>query len=169
MPNWVENEVTITGDNKILTDIREKYFTEYEDGTIKFDLNKVIPMPEELSSVSSPNYINGDKMIEKYGVSDWYEWRLANWGVKWNTYPYGDTVVKGNKLLFQFNSPWGVPSPVFVKLTTLYPNIVIENYVVEESGFFKGNIVYKNGTVDDSDLEPYDNSEDEDDDEDDDE
>ena len=107
---------------------------------------------------TSPNSVNAEEMTKKYGYPDWYSWRLNNWGVKWNNNPYGDTTIKNNKLMFQFDTPWGVPDPVFIKLSLLYPDIEIENYVVEEAGFFKGTIKYKNGIID-ADIAPYDNCE----------
>jgi hypothetical protein len=164
MPNWVENEVSITGDNKILREIVEKYCTEFEERDEAkitcLDFDKIIPMPEELRKTTSPNRLNAEEMTGKYGYPDWYEWSLSNWGVKWNASPYLDARLddNGGEVMFYFNTPWGTPDKVLSELSKKYPDITIVNNCNEEAGFFAGKIIYKNGEVTDE-TESYDNSE----------
>jgi hypothetical protein len=179
MPNWVENEVSITGDNKILREIVEKYCTEFEydkpevfdlfeTGEIKpdkqttkitcLDFNKIIPMPEGLKEITAPNRVNPEEVTKKYGYPDWYEWRLANWGVKWNVNPYLDGQSNDGELIFSFDTAWSTPDGVLSELSKKYPDITIVNNCNEEAGFFAGKIIYKNGEVTDE-TAPVDNTE----------
>lgn len=48
---------------------------------------------------------------EYYGADDWYEWRYANWGCKWDA--GGDSWADADTWSFQFDTPWGYPD-VFV-------------------------------------------------------
>lgn len=164
MPNYVENAIIITGNKKALNEIFEKYFSDYPISTDEpdklskrlFDFNLVIPIPEELNKTESPNSVNAEEMTEKYGYPDWYKWRIANWGVKWNSEPYGDIDLNDNELLFGFETPWGTPDKVLSELSKKYPDITIIDDCKEEAGFFAGKIIYKNGETDDSDLHPVD-------------
>lgn len=47
MPNWVRNRVTLFGDDKTLTEIKNKL----ETSESSFDFNKIIPAPQELYEV----------------------------------------------------------------------------------------------------------------------
>jgi hypothetical protein len=46
-----------------------------------------IPCPKELEELTSlkPDEPLVKKMNMKYGAEDWYQWRLDNWGTKWDT------------------------------------------------------------------------------------
>ena len=59
MPNWCTNDLTVRGpDAKTIVDSITK-----DEGFF----NAIIPMPDELRNTESPNTVNSDDMIEKYG------------------------------------------------------------------------------------------------------
>lgn len=68
--------------------------------------------------------------IEASGYPTWYEWSLAHWGTKWNSYN-GELVREAAGVLtFRFQTAWTVPTPVLNRLATLYPDlkIVVDSY-----------------------------------------
>ena len=52
--------------------------------------------------------------IDKYGHIDWYNWRINNWGTKWNAC---DEYVDDDVL--EFNTAWSCPLPILDKLAEL--------------------------------------------------
>lgn len=62
----------------------------------------------------------------KYGFYDWYGWRIANWGTKWNAWDctYG-TRVDYEESILSFYTAWGAPVPVIEKLASMFPNVTI--------------------------------------------
>lgn len=42
---------------------------------------------------------------QKYGVTSWYDWRIRNWGTKWNAYGYESGVQFNGKSL-RFQTAW---------------------------------------------------------------
>ena len=95
MPNWCDNQITITGPNSVIDKI-EKIVKEEKDGNGL--LNFMKPMPKELDGTTSPSS-SADKpqpMVE--GFDNWYDWRCENWGTKWEVNEFygvdrhGDTI-----------------------------------------------------------------------------
>lgn len=118
MPNWTFNIIKLEGSKEDIQSIKDIILSVDEDGTKFFDFNKVIPMPEE--------YNEGDK---------WYDWRVENWGTKWNsdqTQIFNDTPTK---LGLSFNTAWAHPVPVLNKLNQLFPNVDFFHEAQHEGGF----------------------------------
>ena len=94
-------------------------------GTI--DFNKVIPEPE---------YKNN---------TDWYDWRIQNWGTKWNAYEYVKT---GNENELYFLTAWSAPKEIYESLTKKFPNLTIEvDYADENMVYNCGKMVFENGEM----------------------
>jgi len=112
MPNWCMNEVEIKGNPEVLKKLVERI---NKDGL----LNSIKPLPKELKDLPSPPESKEieEKMMEKYGAKDWYDWSVKNWGTKWEIDNEGLTVnLEGENLHLVFNSAW---SPPVVAMNTL--------------------------------------------------
>ena len=133
MPNHICNIVKIKGNSeevkKFMESIAKDTMEDKHDvtgyGTI--DFNKIIPEPE---------YENPD---------DWYNWRIQNWGTKWNAYDQIKTE-KPNELYFL--TAWSAPSEIYEALTKKFPNLTIEvDYADEDIGCNCGKMVFKDGKM----------------------
>ena len=81
--------------------------------------------------------------IQKYGCPTWYEWRIQNWGTKWNV-SHGE-VADGR---LSFLTAWNAPKPVMEKLSGMFPMVSIHHTWADENiGYNCGEHTYKNGTV----------------------
>ena len=150
MPNWCNNSVTIhhTDEKKM-----QELVTAINDGRF---CDHVVPMPAELGAGEDWNALhsspwNADELqtsdamdvmsaratanLEKYGYGGWYDFRIENWGTKWDVecrcydhgrhhpeadcalavvdntdVPYGITVYRTE---FDFDSAWNPPLGVY--------------------------------------------------------
>ena len=88
MPNWCWNHLEVSGDEKQLHEFVEKSLSKYDDGKNRFTLNGTHPMPEELNITKGTQTQDEKKQAilnkAKYGYTDWYEWKYAEWGTKWD-------------------------------------------------------------------------------------
>lgn len=83
---------------------------------------------------------------EKYGYPTWYEWCIANWGVKWdfgdktwtNSYKPGD-----KEITLTFETAWGAPTEFYAKLVDEL-NYDVKAYYYEPGMAFCG--LWNNGT-----------------------
>jgi hypothetical protein len=105
MPNWCDNQVTITGPKKIIDKI-EKIANEEKgtEGLLQF----MYPMPQELKDTTADGSDNKE-MIKKYGYSDWYGWATDNWGTKWDINEFYGVDRQGDTISFSFSSAWSPP------------------------------------------------------------
>lgn len=68
------------------------------------------------------------------GYPGWYEWNVANWGTKWDAYQYKERSREPGTFIFQFQTAWNVPVPIFRKLGTMYPKLVFSVVAIDEGG-----------------------------------
>ena len=122
MPNWCDNQITITGPNSVIDKIEE---IVKADDTHKNTglLNFFKPMPKELEGTTSPSS-SADKpqpMVEGFG--NWYDWRVENWSTKWEVCEfygvdrqYHSEQSEGESTIsFGFSSAWAPPIGAYEK------------------------------------------------------
>ena len=123
MPNHITNIVAVSGDEeRIQAMLKEIQNDEYGVGSV--DFNKIIPMPDDIDS---------------------YNWCIANWGSKCNSYGYtADTGFKDGKLTFL--TAWSAPHPILQKLSEMFPEIEITHeWADEDIGTNCGRYAYYDG------------------------
>ena len=124
MPNWCNNNISITGPNSVIDKI-EKIVKEEENTDLSSKekgetpglLQFMAPMPKELDGTTAPSS-SADKpqpMVE--GFDNWYDWRVENWGTKWELCEfygvdrqYHSEQNEGESTItFGFDSAWSPP------------------------------------------------------------
>lgn len=146
MPNWCSNTLWVEGNPEKLQKFLSKVVTDSDNGTLysldpqnrRFTLEGMFPTPEELLGVSSPNVYRGEandaeaiekynaevkRLEETYGYPDWYTWRLANWGTKWDVC---DSHIYENdeaNFMVMFDSAWSPPLIWLERVVAKYPEL----------------------------------------------
>lgn len=81
--------------------------------------------------------------IQKYGCPTWYEWRIRNWGTKWNA---SNAEIAERQL--SFLTAWNAPKPILEKLSQMFPSITIHHvWADEDIGHNCGERTYQGGVV----------------------
>lgn len=101
MPDWVNTQIDITGDEPAINEFANKVKTN----KTALSLNTLVPMNGKL--------LEGD---------DWYAWRIKHWGTKWDV--EADLAYKTkNSLLYTFRSAWCPPSAWVEHVAPLWPTL----------------------------------------------
>ena len=100
MPNHTDNRVILSHDDSQMID--NIYNVMNTDDT---ELCHYL-IPEERDHAGEPR-------------GDWYNWRLDNWGTKWDIYETHCTRIDANTLQLNFLTAWSPPIPVYDKLTDM--------------------------------------------------
>jgi len=110
MPNWCDNQITITGPNSVIDKIEKIAKEEKGAGGL---LNFFHPMPKELEDTTSPSS-SADKpqpMVD--GFDNWYDWRCENWSTKWDISEFYGVDRQGDTISFAFSSAWSPPTGAY--------------------------------------------------------
>ena len=146
MPNWCDNQITITGPNSVIDKI-EKIVKEesnnIENGLLQF----FHPMPKELMETEKSS---DDKKMNKQpfvdGVNNWYDWRVKNWGTKWELCEfYGvdrqyltEQSEGESTISFAFSSAWSPPIEAYQNFLENNSDCFIRAYYYEGGCDFMG-------------------------------
>lgn len=146
MPNHCYNKVTISvgdadGQNlKVLVDTLKS-----EENQTDFDFNAILPMPPELENVDwseaeEMNDIIRARYKKEHGSDNWYDWRVNNWGTKWNSYSCFLEEEEDDYVVYTFNTAWGPPTGVIEALREQCPDFSISAFFdepgMEEAGYY---------------------------------
>ena len=137
MPNHCFNKVTISvgdadGHNlKVLVDTLKS-----EENQTDFDFNAILPMPPELEDVDwseaeETNDIIRARYKKEHGSDNWYDWRVQNWGTKWNSYSCFLEEEEDDYVVYTFNTAWGPPTGVIEALREQCPDFSISAFYDE--------------------------------------
>ena len=142
MPNWCNNNVTITGPNKIIDKIdkivkNEKY-EKPEDGLLEY----FYPMPAELRDTTADG-TKRKKLQKKYGFDDWYSWAVENWSTKWDIHEFHGVDRNyinddESEISFGFESAWAPPIGAYEKFIDDNSNCSIKATYYEGGCDFMG-------------------------------
>ena len=115
MPNWCENEVTITGD----TEEQIKEFKEYVSaGEGEFSFEAIVPMPENVKDTTH-NHLGPNS------GPNWYDWSIENWGTKWDADDVEVVDEDEESITYSFDTAWSPPEPICEALRAKFPDLNI--------------------------------------------
>ena len=144
MPNWCNNNITITGPNKIIDKIDKIVAEEGSEGNL---LQYFYPMPKELNDTTADG--SKDKaMIKKHGYSSWYDWRVDNWSTKWDVNEFYsirriELGIDESEISFGFDSAWAPPIGAYENFLNENSNVSIKATYYEPGCDFMG--IWDNG------------------------
>jgi hypothetical protein len=153
MPNWYTTQVEVHGSEAALAAFKSQHFID--EGAFTFEsvipqpkilegisANNVV---EDIVKELQANPVRKWKCIAaKHGTEDfrqarqsikafketghynWYTWCNDHWGTKWDATEFSRlNTDKPTILIFVFNTAWGPPEPVLLKLRKMHPELEI--------------------------------------------
>ena len=133
MPNWCNNTITLTGPKAKITKIYKK---AKEDNAL---LQQLYPMPEALEGTTSPAPKEGKVQPLVDGHDNWYDWRVENWGTKWDVDMDGlELSDDGTTITGWFDSAWAPPIHAYEYFLTANEDCSISSLYYEGGMDFAG-------------------------------
>ena len=141
MPNWCMNEVSIHGEEQEVAKFVEECFTKVDNQQV-LDFDKVLPEPDYDKPKKDGTHNDGvqTKLNAPHEHPDWYTWRNANWGTKWNIVPSKGGSVDGysiditkDYINLTFDTAWSPPDGIYDAIGDRYPDLDV-NWFYREDG-----------------------------------
>ena len=133
MPNWCNNTITLTGPKEKITAI---YAKAKEDNAL---LQQLKPMPDALEGTTSPAPKEGKVQPLVDGFDNWYDWRVQNWGSKWDVDADNlELSDDGTTISGWFDSAWAPPIHAYEYFLTDNEDCSIKSYYYEGGMDFGG-------------------------------
>lgn len=102
------------------------HFEQFPDIAVRFGYEQ--PLAQRIS-----------ENISKYGHPNWYDWRLANWGCKWDVDPECTFVtVEDSNIWISCETAWGPPMAIFEEMVKRYPDLTFDAKYLEEGNGVAG-------------------------------
>ena len=121
MPNHCFNRVEIYGKEA------SKIASKIESEETPFDFTKIFPEPDYDKVEVLPTF----GTVEESCMTKWWDWRVQNWGTKWNSYDCEVIEMDDDQVEYTFNTAWSPPEGVIEKLREQYPDIQITAFYDE--------------------------------------
>ena len=133
MPNWCNNTITLTGPKDKITALYNK--AKKDDAL----LQQLKPMPDALEGTTSPAPKEGKVQPLVDGFDNWYDWRVQNWGTKWDVDMEGlELSDDGTTITGWFDSAWAPPIHAYEYFLTDNEDCSINSYYYEGGMDFAG-------------------------------
>lgn len=135
------NEVSIHGEEQEVAKFVDECFTEVDNQQV-LDFDKVLPEPDYDKPKKDGTHNDGvqTKLNAPYEHPDWYTWRNANWGTKWNLVPAKGGSVDGysvditkDYINLTFDTAWSPPDGIYDAIGDRYPDLSV-NWFYREDG-----------------------------------
>ena len=123
MPNHCFNKIEIYGKEA------SKIASKIESEETPFDFTKIFPEPDYDKVEVFSTFGEKTKPVTKDQA--WWDWRVQNWGTKWNSYDCEVIELEDDEVEYNFYTAWSPPEGVIEKLREQYPDIEITAFYDE--------------------------------------
>ena len=158
MPNWCDNQLSITGPNSVIDKI-EKIVKEESNNAENGLLQFFHPMPKELldteagpiAKTKAEKNARQSRKLE-FGAENWYDWRVNNWSTKWEVNEFygvdkqADALIGHSTISFAFSSAWAPPIGAYEQFLSDNEDCGLKAYYYEGGCDFMGE--WDNGSDD---------------------
>ena len=146
MPNYCENELTVTGSPEKLLEFKKRVSSKKEDlGTQSIEqqvIDRLLHREDEEGLILDAERI---KPYPKGLNYDRRDWRVENWGTKWLDEPSLSELT--GALLYSFDTAWSPPCSLVLEMGRMFPELCFELQYWEGGAGFQGTFIMENGKV----------------------
>ena len=147
MPNYCFNYLKVFGDAETIKKFADvgitnepSQYSKIKEDVPTWRLSNYFPIPEELEGTDHPTTTdtNTDEFVKKYGVANWYDWRVKNYGTKWDCSTTDFDTDVPTEFQVTFDSAWSPPIAWLEKVQKDFPTLKFKLIYEEPNNWFAG-------------------------------
>jgi hypothetical protein len=124
----------------------DEWYKRKDEGKLeKWELEQGRPMG---LGITQETY---NTLMKEYGVSNWYDWSILNWGTKWDCYDVREWNIavadEEMSATIYYETAWSPATQVWLTVSQQYPTLTFFHEFADEGGGFLGDETIHNGTV----------------------
>jgi hypothetical protein len=124
----------------------DEWYKRKDEGKLeKWELEQGRPMG---LGITQDTY---NTLMKEYGVSNWYDWSVLNWGTKWDCYDVREWIIAvadtEMTATIYYETAWSPATQVWLTVSQQYPTLTFFHEYADEGGGFLGDETIHNGTV----------------------
>jgi len=124
----------------------DEWYKRKDEGKLeKWELEQGRPMG---LGITQDTY---NTLMKEYGVSNWYDWSVLNWGTKWDCYDVREWSIavadEEMTATIYYETAWSPATQVWLTVSQQYPTLTFFHEYADEGGGFLGDETIHNGTV----------------------
>jgi hypothetical protein len=151
MPNWCYNKLVVksNGDlnefRRFMEQGRKKESLDGEEINV-WGISNYLPTPEELLT-ESKNDLEKENLKNTFGFDNWRDWRIFNWGTKWDCDNLGYDSFSDEETIFEveFESAWTPPTEFLINVSIMFPSLSFQLDFIEPGMSFAGTTYINKG------------------------
>lgn len=172
MPNWCDNELYITGNDKDISAFldackgngpayrlseSDKQFTDPNqvkgDYLIpqphEFTFNALVPVPHDILEIgySKEGTSSINSILGREAAQDGYSWQIQNWGTKWDVNEPAINLTNHGSASLIFSTAWSPPIAWVSKVAEIFPWLQFELLFGELGNVYAGSFVWEGGEI----------------------
>ena len=161
MPNWVMNDLEITGSPEVIAKIKAQLSAPFErthwDWFNKERKTEKVEKPFSFWNIIKPTDLEAYEDAEgkpQNGKDHWYQWNVRNWGTKWDVSDVQWRADSDEAIAFGFDTAWSPPVEAIDKLAKQYPSAQLTLSYTEDNGW-GGTMEWEDGQGVETDSYDY--------------
>lgn len=130
----------------IITAVKKKFQTPVSGNALVASLEFMSREKQslEFEGEDKATFERACEAYKKTGFVYWYDWNIANWGTKWNSYSHEKIAWN----IFKFETAWSAVPVLIAYMSKKFPLLeIIYKYADEDFGYNTGIYVFKDGIV----------------------
>ena len=165
MPNWCSNTLEVNGNPEQLKEFKTKSLVRSDNkgpNEYDFTFEGLYPTPNALAEMVSPTMWRGDEndsdgkiefdskvksLEEKFGFADWYNWRVSNWGTKWDCAESYIGYDGEDCFIVSYDTAWAPNIMWMKKVSEMFPDLNFRLSFMEPGCNFCGVAYCENGEL----------------------
>jgi hypothetical protein len=148
MPNWCHNILTVSGNVEEVDKFISENQGRLDEGEFLL-FSKAVPEPKY------EGYEDGSNRQTEKGLPTWYDWRVDNWGTKWEPNIGQDAEIEslngnGQQIkvaTYKFDTAWGPAEAWFSKVIEQYKEVKFCLVYGEPGCDFGGSLIASSGEI----------------------